>query len=89
MFTFPVDLTLVTAIRRWTQGFYLQVQKKEREKNRLDSPLTFELCFTITLSHCEYNLVAPDEATSQLWFTTLDKLIPLIRTVRKENQYYM
>ena len=83
----------IREVRQWSQGFYEEILKKGYSKKRLDSPLNYRVCFTVTFDKqaCarEYNLVAPDEATCDLWMTTLQKFIPIVRAVQHENQYFM
>lgn len=76
-------------MRRWKPGFYQQIEKKGHSKRRLDSALAKELCFTIVCHQREYNLIAPDEATSMFWLTTLKKLVCIVRAIHHENQYWM
>lgn len=47
------------------------------------------MCFTVAFSEQEYNLVGPDEETTNLWIETLNKVIPIIRIVQQENLYKM
>lgn len=94
MFTYPfcillVELTSITAVRGWTRGFFQQIQNKGNAKKYLDYPLTEGMCFTVAFSQQEYNLVGPDEETTNLWIETLNQIIPMIRIVQQENLYQM
>jgi hypothetical protein len=86
---FLVDIAAITEVRRWKTDFYKEIEKRGYSKKRLDSALNKKLCFTIVFGQREYNLIAQDEEISNLWLSTLKKVVCIVRAVHHENQYWM